>query len=115
MSMREVAPVGLDSFSAPIGGAAAELKRLSEAAWAEVRAIGRNAVKAESGRSDYESRGSGRCRPAPRSTAISPKIDSSHLMLRQRRSAEDIVPPSPFPVHTESEEDIAALWTGQGA
>ena len=49
MSMGEVAPVGLDSFSAPIGGATVELKRLREAAWAEVSAIGRNAVKAECG------------------------------------------------------------------
>ena len=63
MSMREVAPVGLDSFFAPIGGAAAELKRLSEAAWAEARAIGRNALNAECGRGDYESRGSGLMQP----------------------------------------------------
>jgi hypothetical protein len=30
MSMREVAPVGLDSFSAPTGGDAAELKRYAK-------------------------------------------------------------------------------------
>jgi len=58
MSMREVAPVGLDSFSAPIGGGAtAELKRPSEAAWAEVRAIGRKAVKAECGAANMKVEG----------------------------------------------------------
>ena len=57
MSMREVAPVGLDSFSAPRGGAAAELKRLGETTWAEVRAIGRKAVKAECGAANMKVEG----------------------------------------------------------
>ena len=109
MSLREVAPVGLDSFFAPIGGAAAALKRLREAAWAEVSAIGRNAVKAECGRGEYKSRG---VADADQSLAQLPqarKKTSSHLIQHQRRSAEDIVPPSPFPMHAEGEKDIAAL------